>query len=243
MKEVAILGLSRFGRSVLEELLKLKIQVFIVDKDRQLIDAYKDAAAGSVALDVVNVETLRKVLPDSTDAVIIDMGDRIEASILAASYCKKLNIKTIIVKAETESHGEILELVGATKVIFPNQEAAKRITPLLLSSTLLNYLPVSGKLAIAELAIPEALLGKMVKDADFLKNYNLNLIAVRGPDEDFDQLNPSHILCAGDIGLFFGADEDLERLTGYTLKERRNLAGRFFSLFKRALADKARKNE
>ncbi|MDR0553277.1 MAG: TrkA family potassium uptake protein [Treponema sp.] len=238
MKEVAILGLSHFGRSVLDELLKLKVQVFIVDKDRQLIDAYKDAAAGAVALDVVNVETLRKVLPDSTDAVIIDMGDRIEASILAASYCKKLNIKTIIVKAETESHGEILELVGATKVIFPNQEAAKRITPLLLSSTLLNYLPVSGKLVIAELAIPERMIGKTIKEVEFLKTYHLNLIAVRSGDGEFDQFDSGHTFQNGDVGLFSGADEDLEHFTGYVLEERKNLASHVFNLFKRVVIDK-----
>jgi trk system potassium uptake protein TrkA len=242
MKQVAILGLSHFGKSVLDELLELKVQVFIVDKERQVIDAYKDAAAGSVVLDMLNVETLRKVLPDSTDAVIIDMGDSIEASILATSYCAKLKIQTIIVKAETESHGEILELVGATKVIFPNKEAAKRITPLLLSSTLLNYLPVSGKLVIAELAIPEDLVGKTVKDTDFLKNYKLNLIAVRGKDEEFNQLDTGHTFRAGDIGLLSGTDEDLDHFTGYVLKERKSLAAQFLNFFKRAISDSPRRD-
>ncbi|MDR1956619.1 MAG: TrkA family potassium uptake protein [Treponema sp.] len=235
MKQVAILGLSHFGKSVLDELLELKVEVIIVDKDRRVIDTYKDASAAAVVLDVLNVENLRKVLPESTDAVIIDMGDSIEASILATSYCAKLKIKTIIVKAETESHGEILELVGATKVVFPNKEAAKRITPLLLSSVLLNYFPVSGKLVIAELEIPRYLVGKTLVEAGIRSQYNLNLISLRGPDEEFGLFEPDMTFQAGDIGLFSGTDAALEHFIGYAPKDRayKSIAEQFLNLFRR----------
>lgn len=221
MKQVAILGLSHFGKSVLEELIRLNVEVFIMDKDRARIDQYKDIASGSVVTDVLNVENLRKVLPESTDAVVIDMGDSIEASILAASYCAKLRIKTIIVKAETESHGEILELVGATQVVFPNKEAAKRVSPLLLSSVLLNYLPVSGKLVIAELAVPGSMIGKTIMQIELRKKYGLNLISVRAPDAEFGEFNPAYVFQKDDIGLFSGTDEALGAFTGSIVKEQK----------------------
>jgi trk system potassium uptake protein TrkA len=222
MKQVAIFGLSHFGKSVLEELVRLNVEVFIMDKDRSRIDQYKDLASGSVIIDVLNVENLRKVLPESTDAVVIDMGNSIEASILAASYCAKLDIKTIIVKAETESHAEILELVGATQVVFPNKEAAKRVSPLLLSSVLLNYLPVSGKLVIAELAVPESMMGKTIMQVELRKKYGLNLISVRAEGKEFDEFNPSHIFQKGDIGLFSGTDAALGAFTGSIVKEQKH---------------------
>ncbi|QQO10068.1 potassium channel family protein [Breznakiella homolactica] len=224
MKQVAILGLSHFGKSVLDELLGLSVDVFIVDRDREVVDLYKDTSAGSVVLDVLNVETLRKVLPDGVDAVVIDMGDSIEASILATSYCSKLAIPTIIVKAETEPHAEILELVGATKIVFPSKEAAKRITPLLLSSVLLSYLPVSGQLAIVEVGIPEHMLGKTVMQTELRRKYNLNLISVRQPMDEYEQFDPSYRFKSGDIGLFSGTDAALEAFTGNVLKEREHKA-------------------
>ncbi|MDR1095460.1 MAG: TrkA family potassium uptake protein [Spirochaetaceae bacterium] len=235
MKQVAILGLSHFGKSVLDELVRLNVEVFVMDKDRDRIDQYKDLASGSVIIDVLNVENLRKVLPESTDAVVIDMGDSIEASILAASYCAKLRIKTIIVKAETESHGEILELVGATQVVFPNKEAAKRVSPLLLSSVLLNYLPVSGKLVIAELAIPDSMTGKTIMQAELRKKHGLNLISVRTEDEEFDEFNPSHIFQKGDIGLFSGTDEALGAFTGTIIREEKHstLRAQILKLFRK----------
>ncbi|MDR3356654.1 MAG: TrkA family potassium uptake protein [Spirochaetaceae bacterium] len=219
MKQIAILGLGHFGKSILDELLELDVEVLIVDKDRDVIDTYKDAPVSAVALDILTVETLRKVLPDSIDVVIIDLGGKIEASVLATSYCAKLNIKSIIVKAETDTHGEILDLVGATKIVFPNREAAKRITPLLFSTTMLSYLPVSGSLAIAEFSIPAPFFGKTLVETELRKKYRLNLLSVRTADTEYSVCEPHYVFRAGDIGLFYGSGGELRKFSGVPLGE------------------------
>jgi len=222
MKQVAILGLSYFGKSMLEELLQLNVEVLIIDKDRDVIDMYKDSSASAIVLDVLNGDSLNRALPESIDAVIIDLGDKIEASILATSYCHKRELKTIIVKAETEAHAEILELVGATKIVFPNREAAKRIAPLLFSSVVLNYLPVSGKLVIAEIEIPDRFWGQTVMETEFRRKYALNLISVKNSTEEYGLFLPEYRFRAGDIGLVSGTNEALEAFTGKETKEREN---------------------
>jgi trk system potassium uptake protein TrkA len=219
MKQIAILGLGHFGKSILDELLELNVDVLIVDKDRDLIDSYKDDPVSAVALDILTVETLRSVLPDSIDVVIIDLGGKIEASVLATSYCAKLNIKSIIVKAETATHGEILELVGATKVVFPNREAAKRISPLLLSASMLSYLPVSEGLAIAEFSIPEPFFGKTLIETELRKKYRLNLLSVRTGDAEYRVCEPSYVFRDGDIGLFYGGGDALRKFSGSRIGE------------------------
>ena len=219
IKQIAILGLGHFGKSILDELMELNVDVLIVDKDRDVIDMYKDAPVSAVALDILTVETLRKILPDSIDAVIIDLGGKIEASVLATSYCAKLNIKSIIVKAETSTHGEILELVGATKVVFPNREAAKRITPILFSASMLSYLPVSEGLAIAELSIPEPFLGKTLIETELRKSHRLNLLSIRNWDTEYTICEPHYVFKAGDIGLFYGSGDALQKFSGGPLRE------------------------
>ncbi|MDR2659556.1 MAG: TrkA family potassium uptake protein [Spirochaetaceae bacterium] len=214
MKQIAILGLGHFGKSILDELLELNANVFIIDKDRDVIDTYKDAPVSAVVLDILTVETLRKILPESIDVVVIDLGGKIEASVLAVSYCAKLKIKSIIAKAETDSHGEILELVGATKVVFPNKEAAKRITPLLFSALILSYLPISGNLVIAELEIPESFFGKSLIETELRKKYKLNLLSIRPANGEYAICEPNYIFKAGDVGLFYGSDDALQSFTG-----------------------------
>ncbi|MDR2194765.1 MAG: TrkA family potassium uptake protein [Treponema sp.] len=219
MKQIAILGLGYFGKSILEELLSLNVEVFIIDRDKDAVDAYKDKSSNSVVLDILNVENLRKILPETVDAVIIDMGDRIEAAILATSYCAKLNIPAIIVKAESENLGEILTLVGATKVVFPNKEAAKRITPLLFSSTLLSYMPVSEKSSIAELKVPKHLVGKTLAKSELREKYRINLVSIRDPDGEYVFCPADYVFDDDDIGLFSGNNEDLNKFAVITPKE------------------------
>jgi trk system potassium uptake protein TrkA len=217
MKQIAVLGLGYFGKSILEELLSLNVEVFIIDRDKEAVDAYRDLASNSVALDIVNVENLRKILPETIDAVIIDMG--VEAAILATSYCAKLNIPTIIVKAESETLGEILTLVGATKVVFPNKEAAKRITPLLFSSTLLSYVPVSGELSIAELKVPDFLIGKTLAESRLREKHRLNLVSIRDAQGEYALCPASYVFSENDIGLFSGNDVDLNKFAVVAPKE------------------------
>jgi trk system potassium uptake protein TrkA len=229
MKQIAILGLGNFGKSVMDELLELNTEVLIIDKDRDLIDAYKDFPVHAAVADILTFDTLRKILPESIDAVVIDTGERIEASILAASYCAKLRIKTIIVKAETESHAEILELVGATKVIFPNREAAQRVTRQIFSASLLNYLPVGNNLVIAEMAIPPDMIGKILAESGLREKYGLNLLAIRSGRGEFFHCDPGYVFKEQDIGLFSGNDEEINR---FTLKppdaERQSIVAKLF---------------
>ncbi|MDR0707164.1 MAG: TrkA family potassium uptake protein [Treponema sp.] len=217
MKQIAVLGLGYFGKSILEELLSLNVEVFIVDRDKEAVDAYRELSSNSVVMDILNVENLRKILPETIDAVIIDMG--VEAAILAASYCAKLNIPTIIVKAESETLGEIFTLVGATKVVFPNKEAAKRVTPLLFSSTLLSYMPVSGALSIAELKIPDVLIGKTLAESKLREKYRLNLVSIRDQNGEYALCPASYVFNENDIGLFSGNDADLNKFAVVAPKE------------------------
>ncbi len=226
MKQFAIIGLDYFGKRVLDELLELDAELLIIDKDRDLIDAYRDQPVEAVALDVLNEENLRRVLPEKLDAVIIDLGANIEASILTTSYCRKFGIPGIVVKAETEAHAEILKLVGATRVVFPNREAAKRIVPVLAAPSLLNYLPVSGKLAIAELELPSALVGLTLVEADLRKRHGLNLIAVKnGEGDEYQNPEPTYRFRSDDVALVSGADAALYSFGGSALKVRQRRNG------------------
>jgi len=214
MKQFAIIGLSRFGRRLLEELMETDAEIILIDKDREVIDLYKDKVASAYIADAINEEIIRKLIPATIDAAIVDLGDRIEASILVTNYLKKMGVKEIIARAESKEHGEILDLVGATKVVFPNQEAAKRIVPFLISSQIFSYLPISKELVIAEIRVPERFYGKSLIEVDMRRQYHLNVIAYRKLDkEEYYFYAPEYRLQGDDVLLVGGAEEDIGLLT------------------------------
>lgn len=236
MKQFAIIGVSKFGYRVLEELSQIDCEILIVDKDRELIEKLKDRVSYSYIADVLDEETIRKLVPATVDAAIVDLGDRTEASILVTNYLKKIGVSRIIAKAETDEHGEILEIVGATYVIFPNREAAKRLTPIIAYSQLFNYLPISNGLVIAEIKVPDKHVGMTLIEADFRRTYRFNVIAIRKADDEesgYLFFEPDYRLQGNDVLLVAGNEGDLAKLIGDAPVKKRRGLGTLFHSFRR----------
>ncbi len=241
MKQFAIIGLSRFGRRVLEELLDTNTEILIIDKDREVIDFYKDKVTTAYIADAINEEIIRRLVPPNIDAAIVDLGDRLEVSILVTNYLKKIGVKEIIAKAETDDHGEILELVGATRIVLPNKEAAKRIVPLLISSLVFSYLPISADFVIAEIKVPPTLVGKSLIQVDFRRKHRINVIAFRKIDvENYALFSPEYRLKEDDILLVGGSEQDIG-----AFGEVDSLKGtpRLTAIFKRLFSRKEQRGE
>lgn len=221
--------MSSFGQRVLDELSNLDCEIIIIDKRKEIIDKLKEKATNAFIADAINEDTIKKLVPSTIDAAIIDLGDRIEVSILVTNYLKKNGIREIIVKAETDEHGEILDIVGASQVIFPNREAAKRITPLLVSDYLFNYMPISNGLVIAEIRVPEKYLGMSLIEADFRKKHGLNVVAIKEEEDgEYRFFDPAHKLQNNDVFLVVGSEERIASFTGNTQSSRRRGIGQLF---------------
>ena len=215
MKQFAIIGLGFLARRVLDELLEYDVEVLIVDKERETIELYQDQVAAAYVADAIREETIEKIIPEGIDAAIIDMGKRIEASILVTNYLSKRGVQRVIAAAETDQHGEILNLVGATDVVFPNREAAKRLTLPLVSPSLFNYFPIGGNLVIAEIRPPDEIVNKTLVEADLRRLYGLNVIAVRKEGVgEYEFVAPSYRIDQSDVLLAAGREEDLAELPG-----------------------------
>lgn len=229
MKQIAIIGLGSFGKRVLEELILVDCEIILIDKDSELIDFYKDQVSAAYVADVINAETIKKLVPVDLDSVIVDLGERIEASILAANHLKKIGARNVIVKAESDPHGEILEMVGVDHVIYPDREAARRITPMIVSELLFNFTPISNGLVMAEVRVPNEYIGKTLIEANIRQNRGINVVAIRkAAGGDFTFFTPEYLMTTGDIFLVVGSEEDIMRFAGATEVVRKKSLTDFF---------------
>lgn len=212
MRQCAIIGLDVFGLRALEELIDFDIDILLVDKDEDLIQSYKDKVSSVFVLDVTRLESVEKIIPKSIDVAIVDLGDNIEASILIINYLKELGIKQIVVTADTDQHGKIFEILGATMVVYPQREAIKRIIPLLLSPLLMNYFPISEELIIAEVKVPVKYTGKSLIQVDLRKNYQLNVIAIKNLENNkYQNFSPNYEFKNEDVILVSGNEKDISK--------------------------------
>lgn len=215
MKQFAVVGLGAFGVRIVAELAALDVELLVLDKDRDLVEKYKTQATVAYCMDALNRETIEKVIPKSVDAVIVDLGDSMQASILVTNYLKKHGIREIIVKAESDEHAEILRMVGASRVVFPDREAAKRIVPLLVSDTLFNFLPISAGIVVAEVYVPPPLIGKTLLEADVRKVHGVNIVAMKKDGaEEYDFVSPQYRFQPGDVLLITGREDRVGQFSG-----------------------------
>lgn len=183
MKRYAILGLGAFGRAVVEEMLQKQVELVIADQDEKAVEDYKDQVMAVFVADLMSKPTLEQIMPRNLDGCVIDFGDNTEASLLVTHYLHQMGQENIMVLGRSASHAEILRLLGASTVVHPAREAARRMVPRLLNNGLLSYTPLGRGLSFAEILLPAALVGVPLREARFRERFNLNVIAARTDDQ------------------------------------------------------------
>jgi trk system potassium uptake protein TrkA len=215
MRQYAIVGLGSFGLRMLEKLSEASAEIIIVDKDAEIIERYKDLASAAYIVDALDDAALKRILPEGLDAVVLDLGGSIEATILATNSLKKLGVGEIIVHADSEERGEILTLVGATRVVYPDKEAAARIVPLLVSPSLFSFMPIGENFVIAEVRVPERYAGMNLVEASLRQRHGINVVAIRlEGSSEYRYFSADYRLSAVDLLLVAGSEKDVISFSG-----------------------------
>ena len=95
----------------------------------------------------------------------------------------QLGVPYILCKAHDDTYREILEKLGATRVIIPEREMADKLSLGLTSAGIMEYIEISDEYGIVEMAPPEAWIGKCIRNLDLRRKYNANVIALRQGDD------------------------------------------------------------
>jgi len=226
VRQYAIVGLGSFGVRVLEKLSEATDQIIIIDKNKEIVEKYKDLAAKSYITDALSKQALSRIIPEAIDVAIVDVGDNIEVAVVVTNALKRLGARQIIVRADTQERGEILEMVGATRIVYPALEAATKIVPMLVSSSLFSFMAISPSLVLAEVGVPERYVGLTLIEANFRQSKGINVVAIRKQvGDEYEYFDPKYRLAADDVMLCAGTERDVTAFTGARIAARKNVIG------------------
>ena len=218
MDTFAVLGLGQFGMTAAMALVAEGKEVMAVDTDRDRINDVKDRVASAVVADASDRSVAEKFLSEDIDCVIISLGQRSDAAILATLYAKELGVRHVIAKANSPDHGKILAMVGATQVVHPSEAQARRLVSSLVRPNIVEYLPLVEGYSVVEIKAPDRFVGKSLKELNLRQEYRIEVIGIKSPGggRQNGKLNiiPSadEELPAGSSMLVIGLDADIERL-------------------------------
>lgn len=202
MKKFVVIGLGSFGSNVAKSLALKGNEVIAIDNNNSTVDKIKNDVSEAIVADATSLEVLHGIDVGNADAVIVGVGPNIEPSILIVHLLKQANVQYIVAKALSEEHFNLLKIVGANKVIYPEKDEAVRLANVLSARNLLDYIPLSEKYTLIEAPCPERLWGETIKTLDIRKGYNLLIVGIKDatkngdveiPDPD-DVLGPNHTL-------------------------------------------------
>ena len=166
----AVIGLGSFGEAVALELTNLNHDVIGIDTLKKNVENIADRISHAVIADATDEHVLDELNIKNCDAVVVAIGEDIEASILCVLHLKNLGIEKIFVKAKSKSHHMILSHLGITKIIHPEEDMGIRVAQALNYPMVSRYMDLGDEHYIVKFPVQ-----------DKLKNVNLSGILQQGP--------------------------------------------------------------
>lgn len=213
-KTIGVLGLGLFGSSVAKTLAENEIDVIAMDTNMDHVEEVVDLVDVAIQGDFTKLNQLQDAGFADCDEVVIASAEKLENTILAVLNLKKLNIPLITAKTKSEDYREVLEMVGATRVILPEIEMGVQMGTMLSNPIVSELVKLDNRYNVIEFQCQEAWLGKTIVEIDFRNNYNTNIIAIRPKKTDeFDiEFGPDYVVTKGDIFLGITTDEGMKEL-------------------------------
>lgn len=214
MKQFVVVGLGSFGMNLAATLAEKGHEVLAIDIDEKKVEAIKDQVTHAVKADVTDKKVLSNVVSKDVDAVIVGVNQGMEASILATLHLRDIGVREVIAKVMSDDHAKILRAIGATEIVYPEQDAADRLAERLSTPNLIEHLPLTPEYSIVEVTPPDNFIGKTLRELDLRKEYGIVVIAVKDVLTNTFQLIPG-----GDSEIpdncaliIIGKKEDIDKL-------------------------------
>ncbi|WP_035446201.1 potassium channel family protein [Atopobacter phocae] len=179
IKTIGVLGLGVFGTSIVRTLSQYNCNIIAVDMNPKQVDQVADLATEAVIGDITDDALLKEIGIDLCDAVVIAIGESLEASVLAIMHVKKMGIKEIIAKAKGRTGTEILYEIGATKVVQPEKETGRRVARKVLHSKVSDVILLDDTISIVEFHSPSDWINQTIVELDTRGRHGINIIGYR----------------------------------------------------------------
>ncbi len=214
MKRFVVIGLGGFGAWVARALHAGGHEVVAIDQAEARVDGLAPAVTRAVVGDATDPDLLRRVGAEGADAAVVSTGEDLAASILAILALREVGVTDIYAKVSSPRAAQALERFDLVDMVFPEKEAAQRLAHRLTSTAVLDYISLGEEYSIQELAIPDAWVGRTLRELGLRQRYGIQVVALH------DVLNgvwtvvppPDEVLKESDVAVVAGRDEVLANL-------------------------------
>ena len=214
-----IIGLGRFGYALASELAEAGAELLVIDRDEEKVRELRDVTENAYVVKNLDKKSLLETGIKNCDVAVVCIGEQMGTSILTTLHLVSIGVPTVIAKANSAEHGEILERLGA-EVVYPERDRAVRLALRLESSRILDFVQLSKKINITKVAVPDSMVGQSIKSLNLRSKLGVNIIAIENKESVMEDVRPEYELRQNDILYISGSEEGMLHLTDWIEKEK-----------------------
>lgn len=201
--KIIVFGLGNFGISLALNLTETGNEVIAVDKQIERVNLIKDKVSHAICLDSTNELAYESLPMKDANIVVVAIGENEGAAIITTAIIKKLSNAKIISRSLSAIHDTVLEAMGVTNLVHPEQDSADRLTKQINFNTSLSHYQLDDNYTISEVIAKSEFVGKTIHELDVIDKYHLNVITVIRKREKTNLLGKKFIIKES-IGVPFG---------------------------------------
>ncbi len=220
-RKVVVVGLGRFGTGVVKALHGLHIDVMAIDQNPEAIQEVASLATHAVRVEAFNQESFNKLSLSNFDIGIVAIGSDMESSILATLLLKMAGIPYVIARAKDVRHGEILEKIGADRVVYAEQEIGERIGQESILGDVAGYISAAPGFVVSKIKVKPSLVGQSLSELGLSRpgRFGLTVLFIQRKNEAIITPDQGQTIEPGDILFLYGSED---RLREFLAKEPSN---------------------
>lgn len=183
MKSFCVIGLGRFGSSVVNSLVANGHEVVVIDTDAKKVDDFKDIATHVMIADATDERVVKHIEIDKFDGVVVAIGRDVQASILTTMIVIEAGAKNVVAKAINDVQIKVLTKIGADKIIQPEHDAGSQVADNLTHPNISEYLDLSNDYSFAKIAVKNKKFnGLTLFQANITQDYHVTVAFIRKKD-------------------------------------------------------------
>lgn len=219
-KQYVVLGLGVFGSTVATTLAEYGCEVLAIDKDITCVERIANEVTKAVVADVTDREELAELGLEDFDVAIVAIGNHLEEGVLATMILKEMGVPYVIAKAKNKQFMQILEKIGADKVIRAEKDMGIRTAKKLLRRNIVDLVELDDEYSIVEIKAPASWYGKSLQTLNVRSVYHMNVLGVRTFESENLSLNigPDYIVQPEDRFLVLAETAEIEKFD-YLMKD------------------------
>ncbi len=222
-EKFAVIGIGHFGRAIALSLSRSGAEVMAIDNNYERIDQISDEVSYAVTLDATDKRALLSQDIRSFDVVIVAIGSNFEQRLLCVALLLDLGIKRIICRSMGRNQRIILEKMGLTEILSPEDEAGQSLSRRLMNPSMVSYLDLSDDYCVMEIIAPTNICGENLGKIDLRDKYKLSLITIKRAfvEKKGEQISQQQhvigvpdtktIIQESDTLILFGKNRDIEK--------------------------------